>query len=686
MIRRRWVNVVGVIGVAVVLSAVKGAWAQVGLQQHEFVAYPVASGVLDNHTARTRLAFARDLNLGDAPWIRVVFDAVTLGPGSFVRLTSALDGATQHLDAQAVVQGQFTSAYFNGGSVRLELFAGPNTTGNSIVVERLAVGTGPGPQAQSTCGTTDDRVADSHNGFARMVSLNLGGPCSGTIVSAEGCFLSAGHCLNVLGVAQFNVPPSLPNGTMQHPPPASQYVVDPASRRSFEGGWGNDWAHFECFPNSETDLTPVEAEGVFYPVATAVPPFGTLLRVTGFGADNGSADNTQQTATGPLTFQSGTQLGYRVDTQGGNSGSSVIIDATQEVVAIHTHGFCGAANDTFNGGTSITHPQLSPLLICCTPPPILQQPESIGVCAGQPATFSVEAQGADLTYQWRRNGQIIPGATDSSYTIAFVQPEHAGAYSVIVRSPCEAVSDNAILSVNPPPAIAGQPADTQTCLGDRVTLSVLPAGLGPFEFQWRLENVDIPGATAADYTIASVDSEHLGTYDCLVSDDCSTGPTNAAELSLAPTQVFVEQPQGLSIQIGESAAFFAVVSANAAFQWRKDGVDIPGATDFFWFIAQAGCADAGVYDLVTTTPCLTLASDPAPLVVLGCALPHGDHDGDGDVDLQDVAAYLQCADGPAGPAAIDCQAFDWNGDQDVDFADFGQLQRAFGTNASEPRP
>ena len=53
--------------------------------------------------------------------------------------------------------------------------------------------------------------------------------------------------------------------------------------------------------------------------------------------------------------------------------------------------------------------------------------------AGSP-TFSVTANGAGLNYQWRFNGQTIPGATGSSYTPAYATAADEGTYSVIVTN------------------------------------------------------------------------------------------------------------------------------------------------------------------------------------------------------------------------------------------------------------
>jgi len=50
-------------------------------------------------------------------------------------------------------------------------------------------------------------------------------------------------------------------------------------------------------------------------------------------------------------------------------------------------------------------------------PTILDQPDDITVFSGQPAIFSIQAIGSSpLSFQWRRNGTDISGATQSVYT------------------------------------------------------------------------------------------------------------------------------------------------------------------------------------------------------------------------------------------------------------------------------
>src|SRR5262249_37116100 len=77
-------------------------------------------------------------------------------------------------------------------------------------------------------------------------------------------------------------------------------------------------------------------------------------------------------------------------------------------------------------------------------PVISQPPVSQGACLGGSVTLSVTATGAPtLSYQWRKNGGIISGATASSYTIDPVVAGSAGSYTVAVTNPCGTTTSSA---------------------------------------------------------------------------------------------------------------------------------------------------------------------------------------------------------------------------------------------------
>ncbi len=86
-----------------------------------------------------------------------------------------------------------------------------------------------------------------------------------------------------------------------------------------------------------------------------------------------------------------------------------------------------------------------------TEPVVVDQPNDLTVFTSQPATFSVVATGsAPFTYQWRKNGTDILGATSATYTIPTAALTDAGNYTVYITNIAGNVtSDVAVLTVGP---------------------------------------------------------------------------------------------------------------------------------------------------------------------------------------------------------------------------------------------
>ena len=92
----------------------------------------------------------------------------------------------------------------------------------------------------------------------------------------------------------------------------------------------------------------------------------------------------------------------------------------------------------------------SATLFVLVPPIISQQPTNISVVAGSPTVFTVNASGVPpVSYRWRKNGNPIANATNSSYTLPSAQGAENGAlFSVVVSNSVSVVtSSNATLTV-----------------------------------------------------------------------------------------------------------------------------------------------------------------------------------------------------------------------------------------------
>ncbi len=294
--------------------------------------------------------FTAVIELHDVPWIQLHFSDFNLGRESYLIIRSLQDDLWQKLDAVSIEQWQHFSAFFNGNSVELKLYAAPRDEKLFVNINEVVVGEWiNGDPFMSICGPTDDRISSNQPATGRL--LNVG--CTAWIIP-NGKFVSAGHCLSgsSANIVEFNVPPSLPGGQIQHPGPEDQYSVDVSTKVFTDGGIGNDWGVFEVFPNSVTGLMPKEAQNAYWPLVQDLGP--DSIRITGYGVDNGTANQTQQTHIGPNAGSSGTTMRYVTDTQGGNSGSPVIDGLTNVAVGVHTHGGCSSSGGN-NNGTSLFH-------------------------------------------------------------------------------------------------------------------------------------------------------------------------------------------------------------------------------------------------------------------------------------------------------------------------------------------
>jgi len=117
------------------------------------------------------------------------------------------------------------------------------------------------------------------------------------------------------------------------------------------------------------------------------------------------------------------------------------------------------------------------------------QPASRTVTAGQTAAFTVTAAGtAPLTYQWRRTGPRISGATSSSYTTpATTSSDNGAQFTVVVSNSAGSITSNpATLTVSAAcggASITTQPASQTVTTGQTAAFTVAATGTAPLSYQ-----------------------------------------------------------------------------------------------------------------------------------------------------------------------------------------------------------
>ncbi len=97
-----------------------------------------------------------------------------------------------------------------------------------------------------------------------------------------------------------------------------------------------------------------------------------------------------------------------------------------------------------------------------------------------------------------------------------------------------------------PAAITAHPSVQHACPGGMASFSVTASGAPPISYQWRLNSVDLPGATGPTLTFPSPQPSNAGSYDCVVHNNCGMATSNPA--SLVFCQADFNCVDGLSVQ------------------------------------------------------------------------------------------------------------------------------------------
>lgn len=170
-------------------------------------------------------------------------------------------------------------------------------------------------------------------------------------------------------------------------------------------------------------------------------------------------------------------------------------------------------------------------------------------------------------------------------------------------------------------------ATTGTTLSFTATSDGSPAPT----FQWLKDGVNIAGATNATLTLTNVGSTSAGVYNAVATNSYGWALSNDLILSITTTTTtstttsnsaiapaITTQPAASStVNVGSYLALTVAASGSPAptFQWSKNGVSIPGATNAVLQFSSIALTDAGTYKVAATNSAGTATSNNASVTV-----------------------------------------------------------------------
>lgn len=373
----------------------------------------------------------------------------------------------------------------------------------------------------------------------------------------------------------------------------------------------------------------------------------------------GSSATFTVTPTGSAPFTYQWYKGTTALNNGATGNGSTISGATTATLTIsNVSGVNNATNYNVKviNGCSANGVTSNNVALTTVTLPTPTTPNSESICQGQNVVFNASATGTPpFTYQWRRgttllangptgNGSTISGATTNQLTISNVSAaDAASTYNYVVNNGCttSAFSFSGTLTVKTAPTVSDQPDAFNGCTGSPATFTVVPAGSGPFTYQWRkgTNNLNngatangstISGATTATLTIDNtVTADVAGNYNVVITNSCSNVTSANAALALNNAPSIGTQPLPFYGCSGYAASFSVSASSNLSltYRWYKgaaplangstgSGSVISGATSSTLLITNPSPADnAADYHVQVTNSCTSTSSNDVSLSI-----------------------------------------------------------------------
>jgi alpha-tubulin suppressor-like RCC1 family protein len=238
-------------------------------------------------------------------------------------------------------------------------------------------------------------------------------------------------------------------------------------------------------------------------------------------------------------------------------------------------------------------------LISYGQPFVIIPPVHLTIVGGQTVYVPAITTGAKpLNYQWKVDGRDVETGTNAFLTLAGTQAV-PGIYSLTISNPLGmAVSKELELTVIPL-IITNQPKNETVLAGTNVTFTVAATGWTPFRYQWQFNGTNVASATNASLVVSNVQPSQAGPYSVLVSNAFGLVVSSNAQLTVTPLKI-ATQPQNRSTFLGGSVQFSVIATLQGpfAYQWKFNGVNLPGATNNPLVLTNVQITQAGVYSVV----------------------------------------------------------------------------------------
>ena len=279
--------------------------------------------------------------------------------------------------------------------------------------------------------------------------------------------------------------------------------------------------------------------------------------------------------------------------------------------------------------------------------------DEISAAYGEWVVFSASARATPTaSFQWYKNGVVIPNGFGSLLTLGAVDAAAAGTYTAVATNAVGSAASNSIVLVvtgappppiipTPPPVtvppdstvppdgslnapvILQQPVNLTIATGGTAVFSLVATGNPAPTYEWRKNGLPIFGAAGPVLTLTDVTINDIATYRVLVTN--SVGSVMSSTVALIVSQsapvyeapTITQQPVSATVMEGGTATFTVTATGtpSPSYQWEKNGVAMSGATSPALTLSGVSTNDSGSYRVVVSNSAGSVTSEAATLML-----------------------------------------------------------------------
>jgi hypothetical protein len=175
------------------------------------------------------------------------------------------------------------------------------------------------------------------------------------------------------------------------------------------------------------------------------------------------------------------------------------------------------------------------------------------------------------------------------------------------------------------PKVMGHPKSTTVQAGDAAMLQVVAEGTQPMTYEWSRNGQAVAASNSSILWInATGPADDGAVYTVRVTNAAGTATSAPAKLTVTgsalPPSIDVS-PLPLTVNAGAEAQFGILVQGSGpfAYQWRRNGADIAGATQAVYRFTTVQADDGARFSVKVTNDAASVVSEEALLTVVPAA-------------------------------------------------------------------